>query len=49
MAEPFLVRSGYLARTSRGGSPRPRPGVISGFPVPVNAPFPGQTPLFEDE
>lgn len=49
MAEPFLVRSGYLARTSRGRIATPAAWRHLGLPVPVNAPFPGQTLLFEDE
>ncbi len=46
VAEPFLVRSGYLARTSRGRVATPAAWQHLGLRVPAGAPFPDQTPLF---
>ncbi len=42
VAEPFLVRSGYLARTSRGRVATPAAWEHLGLRVPPNAPFPDQ-------
>jgi holliday junction DNA helicase RuvB len=46
VAEPFLVRSGYLARTSRGRVATPAAWEHLGMRVPPGAPFPDQAPLF---
>ena len=49
VAEPFLVRSGYLARTPRGRVATPAAWRQLGLAVPADPPF-GQTPsLFDDE
>jgi len=47
VAEPFLVRSGYLARTARGRVATPAAWEHLGMRVPPNAPFPDPTSLFE--
>ena len=48
VAEPFLVRRGYLARTPRGRVATPSAWLHLGLSVPANAAFPDQTPLFDD-
>ncbi len=47
VAEPFLVRSGYLARTPRGRVATPAAWQHLGLTVPRNAPFPDQDSLFD--
>jgi Holliday junction DNA helicase RuvB len=49
VAEPFLVRSGYLARTPRGRVATPLAWRHLGLSVPAHAPFPDQVALFDDE
>ena len=49
VAEPFLVRSGYLARTPRGRVATPAAWQHLGLSVPANAPFPDQAVLFDDD
>jgi Holliday junction DNA helicase RuvB len=49
VAEPFLVRSGYLARTPRGRVATPAAWSHLGLTVPPNAPFLDQTTLFDPE
>ncbi|MGI8702854.1 MAG: Holliday junction branch migration DNA helicase RuvB [Nocardioidaceae bacterium] len=49
VAEPFLVRSGYLARTPRGRVATPAAWGHLGLRVPPGAPFPDQPSLFVDE
>ena len=49
VAEPFLVRSGYLARTPRGRVATPLAWRHLGLSVPPRAPFPDQVALFDDE
>jgi Holliday junction DNA helicase RuvB len=46
VAEPFLVRSGYLARTARGRVATPAAWEHLGLRVPASAPFPDQAQLF---
>ncbi len=48
VAEPFLVRSGYLARTPRGRVATPLAWQHLGLSVPAHAPFPGQPVLFDE-
>ncbi|MFI5733337.1 Holliday junction branch migration DNA helicase RuvB [Kribbella sp. NPDC051587] len=47
VAEPFLVRSGYLARTPRGRVATPAAWRHIGLKVPKGATF-AETPLFDD-
>ncbi len=49
VAEPFLVRSGYLARTPRGRVATPVAWQHLGLAVPPQAPFLDSAVLFEDE
>jgi len=49
VAEPFLVRSGYLARTPRGRVATPAAWHHLGLAVPPNAMFSEQSVLFDDE
>ncbi|MGH3446475.1 MAG: Holliday junction branch migration DNA helicase RuvB [Nocardioidaceae bacterium] len=49
VAEPFLVRSGYLARTPRGRVATPAAWQHLGLTAPATAPFPDQAPLFDDD
>jgi Holliday junction DNA helicase RuvB len=49
VAEPFLVRSGYLARTPRGRVATPAAWSHLGIAVPKGAPFPDQAALFDQE
>lgn len=49
VAEPFLVRSGYLARTPRGRVATPAAWAHLGMSVPPGAPFPDQASLFDGE
>ncbi|GAB7005620.1 Holliday junction branch migration DNA helicase RuvB [Nocardioides sp. AN3] len=46
VAEPFLVRNGFLARTPRGRIATPAAWAHLGLTAP--APLPGQEPLFEE-
>ena len=46
VAEPFLVRAGYLARTPRGRVATPAAWQHLALPVPSSAPFPDQPGLF---
>ncbi len=46
VAEPFLVRAGYLARTPRGRIATPSAWLHLGLPAPPTAPFLDQAPLF---
>ncbi|MGI8577567.1 MAG: Holliday junction branch migration DNA helicase RuvB [Nocardioidaceae bacterium] len=48
VAEPFLVRSGLLARTPRGRVATPGAWQHLGLAAPANAPFTGQAGLFDD-
>jgi Holliday junction DNA helicase RuvB len=48
VAEPFLVRSGYLARTPRGRIATPASWRHLGLAVPAGAAFTDQSPLFDD-
>jgi Holliday junction DNA helicase RuvB len=50
VAEPFLVRSGLLARTPRGRVATPAAWQHLGLAVPSKAPFAGgpEEPLFDD-
>jgi holliday junction DNA helicase RuvB len=48
MAEPFLVRAGYLARTPRGRIATPAAWRHLGLAIPAGAPFPDQALLFEE-
>ncbi|HZJ05314.1 MAG TPA: Holliday junction branch migration DNA helicase RuvB [Nocardioidaceae bacterium] len=56
VAEPFLVRSGYLARTPRGRVATPAAWQHLGLAVPARSPFgggppespPGQSALFDE-
>ena len=48
MAEPFLVRAGYLARTPRGRIATPAAWRHLGLAIPASASFQDQTTLFED-
>jgi holliday junction DNA helicase RuvB len=48
MAEPFLVRAGYLARTPRGRIATPAAWRHLGLAIPAGAAFPDQALLFED-
>ncbi len=48
VAEPFLVRSGYLARTPRGRVATPAAWRHIGLKVPKGATF-ADTPLFDDQ
>jgi holliday junction DNA helicase RuvB len=47
VAEPFLVRSGMLARTPRGRVATPSAWAHLGLPVPVGAPFAVDETLFD--
>ncbi len=47
VAEPFLVRSGFLARTPRGRIATPAAWAHLGLQAPRGT-VPGETPLFED-
>lgn len=49
VAEPFLVRSGFLARTPRGRVATPSAWQHLGLSIPANAPFLDQAVLFEDQ
>lgn len=49
VAEPFLVRSGYLARTPRGRVATPAAWAHLGLAAPPSAPFPDQATLFAEE
>ncbi len=49
VAEPFLVRSGLLARTPRGRVATPAAWLHLGLSVPPGAPFLDQAALFDDE
>ncbi len=49
VAEPFLVRSGYLARTPRGRVATPAAWQHLGMSAPAHAPFPDQAVLFDEE
>jgi len=49
VAEPFLVRCGYLARTSRGRVATPAAWAHLGLRVPPDAPFTDQPTLFAAE
>ncbi len=49
VAEPFLVRSGYLARTPRGRVATPAAWQHLGMKVPRSAPFPDQDLLFDED
>jgi Holliday junction DNA helicase RuvB len=48
MAEPFLVRVGYLARTPRGRIATPAAWRHLGLAIPAGAAFPDQALLFEE-
>ncbi len=48
VAEPFLVRSGYLARTPRGRVATPSAWQHVGLTSPPGAPFADQPDLFDD-
>jgi Holliday junction DNA helicase RuvB len=48
MAEPFLVRAGYLARTPRGRIATPAAWRHLGLATPAGAAFPDQALLFEE-
>ncbi|MDX6367105.1 MAG: holliday junction helicase RuvB [Nocardioidaceae bacterium] len=48
MAEPFLVRAGYLARTPRGRIATPAAWRHLGLAIPAGAAFPDQALLFEE-
>jgi Holliday junction DNA helicase RuvB len=47
VAEPFLVRSGYLARTPRGRVATPAAWSHLGMSAPIGAAFPDQAALFD--
>jgi holliday junction DNA helicase RuvB len=49
VAEPFLVRSGYLARTPRGRVATPAAWSHLGLATPPRAPFLDQPPLFDPD
>jgi holliday junction DNA helicase RuvB len=49
VAEPFLVRSGMLARTPRGRVATPGAWAHLGLPVPAGAPFAVDETLFDAE
>jgi holliday junction DNA helicase RuvB len=49
VAEPFLVRAGYLARTPRGRVATPAAWSHLGLRVPAQSAFGDQTALFVDE
>ncbi|MBA2574909.1 MAG: Holliday junction branch migration DNA helicase RuvB [Actinomycetota bacterium] len=49
VAEPFLVRGGFLARTPRGRIATPAAWQHLGLAIPVNAALPEQSVLFDDE
>jgi Holliday junction DNA helicase RuvB len=48
VAEPFLVRSGLLARTPRGRIATPAAWAHLGLPAPSAGPDDGDATLFED-
>ena len=48
VAEPFLVRCGFLARTPRGRVATPAAWRHLGLPVPAGGPFSEQPPLFDE-
>jgi holliday junction DNA helicase RuvB len=48
VAEPFLVRAGYLARTPRGRIATPAAWLHLGLAIPRGAAFTDQSTLFED-
>src|SRR5688572_26963719 len=48
VAEPFLLRSGFLARTPRGRVATPAAWEHLGLKAPANSPF-GDLPLFDGE
>ncbi len=47
VAEPFLVRSGFLARTPRGRVATPAAWTHLGLTVPPGAPYAGEPSLFD--
>ena len=47
VAEPFLVRMGFLARTPRGRVATPAAWLHLGLTPPAAAPFGGEQPLFD--
>jgi Holliday junction DNA helicase RuvB len=49
VAEPFLVRAGYLARTQRGRVATPAAWRHLGMAAPATAPFPEQPTLFIED
>jgi Holliday junction DNA helicase RuvB len=49
VAEPFLVRAGYLARTPRGRVATPSAWSHLGLTAPASAPFPDQPSLFTED
>lgn len=49
VAEPFLVRSGYLARTPRGRVATPAAWRQVGLAVPAQTPFPDTPSLFDTD
>jgi holliday junction DNA helicase RuvB len=49
VAEPFLVRAGFLARTPRGRVATPLAWAHLGLTAPANAAFTDQAALFDDE
>src|SRR5204862_1586345 len=49
VAEPFLARSGYLARTPRGRVATPAAWSHLGLAVPPRSPFADQAALFDDD
>ena len=49
VAEPFLVRAGYLARTPRGRVATPAAWLHLGMAVPAQSAFGDQAVLFRDE
>jgi Holliday junction DNA helicase RuvB len=49
VAEPFLVRAGYLARTPRGRVATPAAWLHLGLAVPARSAFGDQPTIFDDE
>ena len=47
VAEPFLVRCGFLARTPRGRVATPAAWTHLGLSVPPGAPYAGELSLFD--
>lgn len=49
VAEPFLVRAGFLSRTPRGRMATPAAWEQLGLSAPARAPYSAEQPLFEEE